>query len=160
LYIFIAIGFSFGFMQNYHDRTEPGDVFICVGSIIMGAYFLGIISPHILCILKSRVSASIIYEKIDRIPKIDCTSKNGKSIKNSRGLVEFKNVFFAYPSRPSTFVLNGATWDAKPGETVALVKSFKNPRNFISRIFESLLNFNRRVRMWKVDFSESTNTSL
>lgn len=78
-------------------------------------------SPHIMAILKARVAAAVIYDKIDRIPDIDCMSKEGKSIKNPRGLVEFKNVSFAYPSHSSKLVLNNVSWEAQPGETIALV---------------------------------------
>ena len=39
----------------------------------------------------------------------------------ARGEIQFRNVRFAYPSRPETGVLDGFSLDVRPGETVALV---------------------------------------
>lgn len=37
------------------------------------------------------------------------------------GKIEFANVRFTYPSRPNDQILNGLTWRAEPGQTIALV---------------------------------------
>ena len=61
-----------------------------------------------------------VFELIDRKPQIDHTSG---SLKPDRldGRVEFKNVWFSYPTRPDTPVLRGVSFTAHPGEVVALV---------------------------------------
>jgi len=59
---------------------KPGDIFIAVWSIILGAYYLGLISPHLLVslwlfckilhlqvLLNARISAATIYQTIDRV---------------------------------------------------------------------------------------------
>lgn len=48
-------------------------------------------------------------------------SSEGRVINNPKGLVQFKEVTFAYPSRPSKPVLSKVSWEAQAGETIALV---------------------------------------
>lgn len=47
--------------------SQPGDIFICVMSMLLGAYFLGLISPQLMVLLNARVSAATIYQTIDRV---------------------------------------------------------------------------------------------
>lgn len=47
--------------------TEPGKVFVSVGLILYGSYFLGVLSPHFMAIISARVAAAVIYKTIDRV---------------------------------------------------------------------------------------------
>lgn len=38
-----------------------------------------------------------------------------------KGIIEFEDVHFSYPTRKEHPVLNGLSWVANPGETIALV---------------------------------------
>jgi hypothetical protein len=49
--------------------AQPGDVFIVCNIVIFGAYFLGVLSPHLMTILKARVSAAVIYKRINMVAK-------------------------------------------------------------------------------------------
>ncbi|XP_063397475.1 ABC-type oligopeptide transporter ABCB9-like [Mytilus trossulus] len=73
-----------------------------------------------------------VFEYIDREPVVKNTVKDiidtesviGQSEDESdkiSGLIEFKNVTFAYPSRPDTNVLKNVSFTVQPGEVVALV---------------------------------------
>ncbi|KAI6234119.1 P glycoprotein 11 [Aphelenchoides fujianensis] len=117
----------FGGMQFFAGNMTAGDVFI-IANAITGkkkgngrAYFIGVMSPHLMSILKARVAAALIYEQIERVPKIDVFSTVGVQLESPRGLVEFQDVHFSYPSRPNRPVLRGISWQAESGETVALV---------------------------------------
>uniref|UniRef100_A0AC35GD70 p-glycoprotein n=1 Tax=Panagrolaimus sp. PS1159 TaxID=55785 RepID=A0AC35GD70_9BILA len=122
LFAFLGAGILYGaYLLKVGIFVNPGDVFICVMSQLLGAYFLGLISPHLMVLLNARVAAAAIYQTIDRRPKIDAYSKTGEIIANPIGLVEFKNVHFRYPTRKNAKVLNGLTLTIKPGQTVALV---------------------------------------
>ncbi|VDK29693.1 unnamed protein product [Gongylonema pulchrum] len=66
-------------------------------AILLGSYFLGVISPHLMVLLNARVAAGSIYQTIDR------------------------NVHFRYPTRKNVKVLNGLDLVVEPGQTVALV---------------------------------------
>ena len=56
----------------------------------------------------------------------------------SDGAVRFDNVVFAYPTRPEESVLNGLTFDVKPGQTAAVVGPSGAGK---STVFQLLLRF-------------------
>eukprot|EP00559_Dactyliosolen_fragilissimus_P008998 CAMPEP_0184863396 /NCGR_PEP_ID=MMETSP0580-20130426/10902_1 /TAXON_ID=1118495 /ORGANISM="Dactyliosolen fragilissimus" /LENGTH=1328 /DNA_ID=CAMNT_0027361703 /DNA_START=81 /DNA_END=4067 /DNA_ORIENTATION=- len=57
------------------------------------------------------------------LPKylIDSSSTEGKKLKSVEGIITFKEVSFAYPTRPETLVFDGLSLNIEAGKTVALV---------------------------------------
>uniref|UniRef100_A0A0N4Z080 Transferred entry: 7.6.2.2 n=1 Tax=Parastrongyloides trichosuri TaxID=131310 RepID=A0A0N4Z080_PARTI len=122
LIVYLGCGMCYGgYLLSVGIYPSPGEVFIVVMSMLLGAYFLGLISPHLMVLLNARVAASDLYKTIDRIPPIDCYSKRGKTIDNAKGKIEFKNIHFRYPTRKEQKILHGISFEVNPGETVALV---------------------------------------
>lgn len=58
---------------------------------------------------------------IDRTPGIDSEDKKGKALSYVRGEIEFQEVYFSYPSRPDTPILQGLNLRVPAGKTVGLV---------------------------------------
>ncbi|VDM77402.1 unnamed protein product, partial [Strongylus vulgaris] len=122
LFTYIGAGFLFGgHLLKIGVITDRGEVVTVVISMLIGAYFLGVISPHLMVLLNARVSAATIYHIIDRVPEIDAYSSEGKIPLSIQGEIEFNDVHFRYPTRKDTKVLKGLTLTIKPGETVAFV---------------------------------------
>ncbi|CAD6193301.1 unnamed protein product [Caenorhabditis auriculariae] len=122
LYAFLGCGLLYGaYLLKVDIIKTPGDVFIVVMSMLLGAYFLGLISPHMMVLLNARVSAATIYQTIERVPRIDPYSKTGIVPNTVTGRVSFQNVHFRYPSRKDVQVLNGLNLTVEPGTSVALV---------------------------------------
>lgn len=122
LFCFLGCGMLYGaWLLRVGVIGSPGDVFIVVMSMLLGAYFLGLISPHLMVLLNARVSAAVIYQTIERVPTIDPYSKKGIRPSSITGTVVFDNVHFRYPSRKNVKVLNGLNLTIKPGMSVALV---------------------------------------
>uniref|UniRef100_F1KRZ0 Multidrug resistance protein 3 n=1 Tax=Ascaris suum TaxID=6253 RepID=F1KRZ0_ASCSU len=122
MYIFFAAGFYYGaYLYKAHVMLDPGTVFIVANAILFGSYYLGVLSPHLMAMMSARVAAAVIYRTIDRVSPIDGTSPEGIKLSNVVGTVEFKNVHFSYPTRPHDAILNGLSWRADPGDTIALV---------------------------------------
>ena len=48
-------------------------------------------------------------------------NQNKISAKNIQGKIEFKNVTFAYPTKPDLNVLKGISFSVQPGQSAALV---------------------------------------
>ncbi|CAJ0951470.1 unnamed protein product, partial [Mesorhabditis belari] len=122
LFAFLGCGMLLGaYLLKIGYVGSPGDVFIVVMSMLLGAYFLGLISPHLMVLLNARVAAAKIYQIIERIPHIDAYSEKGRKPSKCLGRVVFENVHFRYPSRKEQKVLNGINLVIEPGQTVALV---------------------------------------
>ncbi|KAI6227464.1 hypothetical protein M3Y99_01256800 [Aphelenchoides fujianensis] len=122
LYIFYMIGLCFGAFEVYHGRCTLGEVLICSNSLLIGAYFLGVMAPHIMSILKARVAAAVIYAQIEESPLSDFNAPL-PPMKRLDGRIEFENVQFAYPTAKSKGhpVLRGLSFVAEAGQTTALV---------------------------------------
>ncbi|XP_058491338.1 ATP-binding cassette sub-family B member 9 [Solea solea] len=64
-------------------------------------------------------AAEKVFEYLDREPKHPADGTEAPD--TCAGLVEFKDVTFAYPTRPDTDVLKGVSFTLRPGEVTALV---------------------------------------
>uniref|UniRef100_A0A673CGJ6 ABC-type oligopeptide transporter ABCB9 n=1 Tax=Sphaeramia orbicularis TaxID=375764 RepID=A0A673CGJ6_9TELE len=64
-------------------------------------------------------AAEKVFEYLDRKPKHPADGKEAPD--TCTGLVEFKDITFAYPTRPETNILKGVSFTLRPGEVTALV---------------------------------------
>ncbi|RCN35751.1 multidrug resistance protein 1 domain protein [Ancylostoma caninum] len=121
IYVIIGLALWFGCYGYYHGLVDHrGDVLLCVNTISLTAYYLGMLGPHMMALLKARVSAAVIYHTIDRIPEGHPRKTSDLKKEITAGQVVFDNVSFTYPTRDKS-VLNGLSWEARAGETIALV---------------------------------------
>ena len=75
-------------------------------------------------IKKAVTSYKSIYSTLfteSRISAFENDNTNKKSAKDIKGKIEFKNVFFAYPTRPESIVLKNFSLTIMPGQHIALV---------------------------------------
>uniref|UniRef100_A0A0N4Z633 Transferred entry: 7.6.2.2 n=1 Tax=Parastrongyloides trichosuri TaxID=131310 RepID=A0A0N4Z633_PARTI len=122
LFVYLGCGMLYGtYLLKVGIFKSPGEIFTVVMGMMLGAYFLGLISPHLMVLLNARVAAAEIYKTIDRVPPIDCYSDQGRKPRNIKGKIEFKNVHFRYPTRKEQKILNGINLVINAGETVAFV---------------------------------------
>jgi ATP-binding cassette subfamily B protein len=68
--------------------------------------------------MRASGAAERVFELIDRKPAIPA---GGERVAELRGHVEFRDVRFAYPTRPDVPVLHGLNLELRPGEVVAVV---------------------------------------
>ncbi|KAK6013884.1 ABC transporter, ATP-binding protein, partial [Ostertagia ostertagi] len=67
IYVVIGVALWFGCYGFFNGLVaDRGDVLLCVGTISLTAYYLGMLGPHMMALLKARVAATAIYETIDR----------------------------------------------------------------------------------------------
>uniref|UniRef100_A0A914Q7J7 Uncharacterized protein n=1 Tax=Panagrolaimus davidi TaxID=227884 RepID=A0A914Q7J7_9BILA len=119
LYFFFAADFCVGALFYFYGRIkQPGEVFIVPNTFFNGAWTLGTVSPYFVAIVKARVAAAHIYQKIDRKPLFQITDDDEIP---TGGEIEFQNVYFSYPNRKSKPVLNGLSFKAEAGKVTALV---------------------------------------
>jgi len=68
--------------------------------------------------MRASGAADRVFELLDRKPAIP---SGGERLPEVRGHVEFRDVHFAYPTRPDVSVLQGLNLELRPGEVVAVV---------------------------------------
>nr|GMC96233.1 putative ABC transporter B family member 8 [Ipomoea batatas] len=104
-----------------HKGESGGRIYAAGISYVLGGLSLGMALPEVKYFTEASVAASRIFSRIDRVPKIDGEDKSGVVLGTIRGELEFKDVKFAYPSRPDSLVLKGFNLKVEAGQSVALV---------------------------------------
>jgi ATP-binding cassette subfamily B (MDR/TAP) protein 1 len=94
------------------------------------------IAPQIIALTKASTSADELFKTIDRKSEIDPLSEDGKTPNVCRGVVEIKDVSFAYPARPDIIVLKSLTLLAPAGKTTALVGASGSGKSTIIGLIE------------------------
>ena len=73
---------------------------------------------------KANVAFRSIYSTLDTpslIPPFKRENEGKISAMNIKGKIEFRNVYFAYPTRPETVILKDLSFTIMPGQQAALV---------------------------------------
>ena len=106
---------------------DSNDVFIALFAIMMGAQHAGMAQSFGPDMGKANAAATRIFgikeypSAIDAVGIDQDTTKASLDINSVKGKIEFKNVWFRYPTRKTDFVLKGLNICIQPGESVALV---------------------------------------
>ncbi|KAJ8747508.1 hypothetical protein K2173_009245 [Erythroxylum novogranatense] len=100
---------------------KGGSVFVAGINIIMGGLSVLGALPNLTSITEAKAAATRIFEMINRTPAIDSEDKKGKALSYVRGEIEFRDIYFSYPSRPETLILQGLNLRIPAGKTVGIV---------------------------------------
>ncbi|KAK4485731.1 hypothetical protein RD792_008377 [Penstemon davidsonii] len=92
--------------------------------------------PNVPFIIEALAAAKRIFEMIDRVPDIDPENDSGKVIENVRGQIEFREVYFSYPSRKDEQVLEELNLKITPGQKVGLVGGSGSGKSTIISLLE------------------------
>ncbi|XVE50545.1 hypothetical protein DITRI_Ditri01bG0171400 [Diplodiscus trichospermus] len=121
----IYVGWAFQAWFGTYLVTEKGEkggsVFIAGINVILAGLSIVSALPNLTGITEAAVAATRIYEMVDRIPAIHTEDRKGKALSYVRGEIEFKGIYFSYPSRPDTLVLQGLDLRIPVGKSVGLV---------------------------------------
>jgi ATP-binding cassette subfamily B (MDR/TAP) protein 1 len=129
-FMFSSIALMFwggGYFLSTVEGLNAGDVFSALFAIMFGATAMGEAAAYGPDIGKATAAADKIFKIIDFPSTIDAeaTSRDVTKLKVNRetfqGKVEFRDVWFRYPSRKEDFVLRGLNLCINPKESVALV---------------------------------------
>ncbi|XP_067417766.1 ATP-binding cassette sub-family B member 5 [Emydura macquarii macquarii] len=120
-----GLGFWYGTTLILDENTDYtiGTVLAVFFCVTFSSYCLGTAAPHFETFSIARGAAFKIFKIIDQKPAIDSFSSDGHKLDHIKGILEFNNVQFSYPSRPDVQVLKGLTLKIDCGQTVALVGS-------------------------------------
>nr|XP_043632321.1 ABC transporter B family member 13-like isoform X2 [Erigeron canadensis] len=108
-----------GILVRHHD-TNGGKAFTTIINVIFSGFALGQAAPNLAAIAKGKAAAgnivSMIKEDVDPSRK----SNSGMAFSKVDGSIEFRDVCFAYPSRPN-MVFEDLSFSAGVGKKIALV---------------------------------------
>lgn len=110
--------------------------FIIYSAIINGAQSAGAIFSFAPDMGEARKAAVLLKSFLNRIPKIDNWSSDGRIIDTLLGKVELQDVRFTYPGRPDHRVLRGVSVKAEPGQFVALVGASGSGKSTVMQLLE------------------------
>lgn len=118
-----ALAFWYGGMLLGKHEYTVFQFYVCFTEILFGANAAGSIFSTAPDMAKAKSAAAELKKLFDCRPDIDTWSETGENIPGGgiRGLVEFRNVHFRYPTRPGQAVLKGVNLTVRPGQYAALV---------------------------------------
>jgi ATP-binding cassette subfamily B (MDR/TAP) protein 1 len=102
-------------------RYNAKSIIIIFFSILSASFELGQTAPYIEALTMAMGAAGAIYHIIERRPTINSSSQAGVHDLPVCGNISFRNLFFAYPTRPDVPVLVNFSLEVPAGKTVALV---------------------------------------
>ena len=108
----------------------------CTVLWIWGCRSLGQAAPHLATISKAKVSGYTILEVINRKPIIASNNNDGIRLEKIQGNIEFRDVNFAYPSRPDIDVFRNFSLLIEAGKVVAIVGSSGSGKSTIISLIE------------------------
>ncbi|KAF2463974.1 P-loop containing nucleoside triphosphate hydrolase protein [Lindgomyces ingoldianus] len=85
---------------------------------------------------EARKAAALLKSFVNRVPKIDHWSTNGKNVNTLSGKIQLQDVRFTYPGRPHHSVLHGISICAEPGQFVALVGASGSGKSTVLQLLE------------------------
>ncbi|XP_042381563.1 ABC transporter B family member 1-like isoform X2 [Zingiber officinale] len=124
-----------GFLVRHH-HTNGGLAISTMFAVMIGGIALGQSAPSVVAFAKARVAAAKIYQTIERRPSIDRKNDSGIELGAITGLVELKNVDFAYPSRSDVPVLRDFSLTVAAGKCIALVGSSGSGKSTVVSLIE------------------------
>ncbi|KAG0472121.1 hypothetical protein HPP92_016667 [Vanilla planifolia] len=86
--------------------------------------------------LAGQAAAFKMFETINRKPEIDSQSNKGRILDEINGDIDFKNVYFSYPARPTEQVFKGLKLAIKSGTNVALVGESGSGKSTVLSLIE------------------------
>ncbi|KAK9012541.1 hypothetical protein V6N11_040586 [Hibiscus sabdariffa] len=122
-YAMWAFIFYYGSRMVMYHGAKGGTIFTVGNSIAGAGQDFGNGLSDLKPLFEACAAAERINEMIRRVPKIDLDNLVGETLDNILGEFEFKQVEFAYPSRPKSIIFKNFCLRIPAGNTLALVGS-------------------------------------
>lgn len=132
-----ALAYWYGGKLLVLELITPKHLFQAFLILLFTAYIIAEAGSMTSDISKGSSAIQSVLAILDRNTEIDPESKYGVDIKKRiKGRIEFKNVFFQYPTRPDQMILRGLTLRIEEGRTVALVGQSGSGKSTIIGLIE------------------------
>lgn len=111
-----------GSVQIEAGSLQVGNLIAFIEYIFHALFSFMLFATVFMMYPRAAVSANRIMEAFAMDPSIHA-NETGEPQTKTKGVVEFKNVTFAYPGTTETPILRNVSFTARPGETVAFIGS-------------------------------------
>ncbi|KAJ6150016.1 hypothetical protein N7471_001215 [Penicillium samsonianum] len=136
MYVSFALAFWFGLKLYREGHIENINTVITVFfSVLLVVTVLGSIASPLMIISKAISASGPFFDVIDAEHRTPFSGLRDPDISSQADIV-FDNVSFAYPERPSKFVLNNFTARFQTGKTTALVGSSGSGKSTVVGLIE------------------------
>ncbi|KAL0903147.1 hypothetical protein M5K25_027503 [Dendrobium thyrsiflorum] len=112
------------------------DVINVIFALLTGSFSLGQASPCLTAFAAGRAAAYKMFETINRRPEIDAYDTSKKKLDDINGDIEFRDVYFSYPSRPDERIFRGFSILINSGTTAALVGESGSGKSTVISLIE------------------------
>ncbi|CAN6242649.1 unnamed protein product [Urochloa humidicola] len=116
-----ALALWYGSQLVARGEIRGGDAIACFFGVMVGGRGLALSLSYYAQFAQGTVAAGRVFEVIDRVPEIDAYDGGGRVLPAVRGRIEFKDVEFAYPSRPDAIILYNLNLTTPASKMLALV---------------------------------------
>ncbi|KAI5078855.1 hypothetical protein GOP47_0006526 [Adiantum capillus-veneris] len=143
----LGLGFTYGLaicscaLQLWFGRylvakglTDGGAIVTALFAIILSGLGLNQAATNFYAFEQGRIAAHRLFDMISR--SSFGTTEDGKALINVQGNLEFRNVYFSYPSRPDIPILSGFFLEIPARKTVALVGRHGSGKSSIIPLIE------------------------
>ncbi|KAL6626331.1 hypothetical protein ACP70R_030057 [Stipagrostis hirtigluma subsp. patula] len=138
--VLLFCGYSLGIWYGAKLILEKGytgaKVMNVIFAVLTGSLALGQASPSMKAFAGGQAAAYKMFETINRTPEIDAYSTTGRKLEDIRGDIEFKDVYFSYPTRPDEQIFKGFSLTIPCGTTVALVGQSGSGKSTVISLIE------------------------
>ena len=119
----------------YSDTYNGATVMTCLFGVVLGIIHLGSAIPNLALVLQAKAAASLLFKVINNKRKVNYDDFNPfLDVRSIRPQIEFKNVTFAYPTRPEIPVLDNFSLTFEAGKTTAIVGATGSGKSTIMQL--------------------------
>ncbi|XP_050210134.1 ABC transporter B family member 9-like isoform X2 [Mercurialis annua] len=140
--IFAVLFGSYGFASWYgsklimHNDYNGGQVIGIIIATTSAAMALAQASSFMRKFSAGKAAAHKMFETIKRESKIDPSSITGMVLQDIKGEIEFKDVYFKYPSRPDVEIFSGLSLHVGTKTTLAIVGESGSGKSTVISLIE------------------------
>ncbi|KAI8976833.1 putative ABC transporter protein [Pilobolus umbonatus] len=116
-----GLGFWYSGVLHRNQEITVDKIMITFFAMVYSAQSMLLLPSNISSVSSACGAAYKVFATIDRVPEIDPDNKQGITKERITGEIEFKNIQFAYPTRPDIPILKNLSLKIKAGMTVAFV---------------------------------------